>query len=100
MTHGVLLLDGGLGQELIRRSPSPAHHHWSLQVMLEEPDLVAEVHRDFCDAGAHIVCLNTMPLRMRVSRGDKTSLPLESSWIARGSWASKVPRPVRMRTPP
>ncbi|MBS58800.1 MAG: homocysteine S-methyltransferase, partial [Alteromonadaceae bacterium] len=51
MTHGVLLLDGGLGQELIRRSPSPAHHHWSLQVMLEEPDLVAEVHRDFCDAG-------------------------------------------------
>ena len=54
MTHGVLLLDGGLGQELIRRSPSPAHHHWSLQVMLEEPDLVAEVHRDFCDAGANI----------------------------------------------
>ena len=39
MTHGVLLLDGGLGQELIRRSPSHAHHHWSLQVMLEAPDL-------------------------------------------------------------
>ena len=43
MTHGVLLLDGGMGQELIRRSPSPAHHHWSLQVMLEQPELVAEV---------------------------------------------------------
>ena len=70
MTHGVLLLDGGLGQELIRRSPSPAHHHWSLQVMLEEPDLVAEVHRDFCDAGANIACLNTYAItRSRLARG-------------------------------
>ena len=34
MAQNVLLLDGGLGQELIRRSTDPAHHHWSLQVML------------------------------------------------------------------
>ena len=70
MTHGVLLLDGGLGQELIRRSPSPAHHHWSLQVMLEQPNLVAEVHRDFCNAGANIACLNTYAItRARIARG-------------------------------
>ncbi|MDA9942454.1 homocysteine S-methyltransferase family protein [Luminiphilus sp.] len=70
MTHTVLLLDGGLGQELIRRSPDPAHHHWSLQVMLEEPDLVSEVHRDFCLAGAQIACLNTYAVtRARLARG-------------------------------
>ena len=71
MTHGVLLLDGGMGQELIRRSPSPAHHHWSLQVMLEQPRLVAEVHRDFCEAGAGVACLNTYAItHTRLARGD------------------------------
>ena len=74
MTHGVLLLDGGMGQELIRRSPSPAHHHWSLQVMLEQPELVAEVHRDFCEAGAGVACLNTYAItHTRLARG--TGLP-------------------------
>ena len=71
MAHNVLLLDGGLGQELIRRSPDPAHHHWSLQVMLEAPDLVSEVHRDFCLAGAQIACLNTYAVtRARLARGE------------------------------
>ena len=74
MTHGVLLLDGGMGQELIQRSPSAAHHHWSLQVMLEQPQLVAEVHRDFCEAGAGVACLNTYAItHTRLARG--TGLP-------------------------
>jgi S-methylmethionine-dependent homocysteine/selenocysteine methylase len=63
-----------MGQELIRRSPSPAHHHWSLQVMLEQPELVAEVHRDFCEAGASVACLNTYAItHTRLARG--TGLP-------------------------
>ena len=70
MSHGVLLLDGGMGQELIRRSPAPAHHHWSLQVMMEEPQLVADVHRDFCEAGANVACLNTYAITdTRLARG-------------------------------
>ena len=70
MTHRVLLLDGGMGQELIRRSHSPAHHHWSLKVMLEQPQLVAEVHRDFCEAGAGVACLNTYAItHTRLARG-------------------------------
>lgn len=74
MSQSVLLLDGGLGQELIRRSPSAAHHHWSLQVMLEQPNLVADVHRDFCEAGASIACLNTYAItHARLARG--TNLP-------------------------
>ena len=74
MSHGVILLDGGMGQELIRRSPAPAHHHWSLQVMMQEPQLVADVHRDFCEAGAGVACLNTYAItHTRLARG--TDLP-------------------------
>lgn len=71
MTQGVLLFDGGLGQELIRRSCRPANHHWSLEVMLDQPDLVAQVHRDFCEAGAVVACLNTYVIsRTRLATGD------------------------------
>jgi S-methylmethionine-dependent homocysteine/selenocysteine methylase len=66
----VLLLDGGMGQELIHRSTAQATHHWSLQVMMDEPHLVTEVHREFCEAGADIACLNTYAVtRARLARG-------------------------------
>ena len=55
----ITLLDGGLGQELIKRSSAPPHPLWSTKVMLDEPHLVADIHRDFCDAGARVICLNT-----------------------------------------
>ena len=70
MVQSVLLLDGGMGQELIHRSTAPATHHWSLQVMMDEPHLVTEVHREFCEAGADIACLNTYAVtRARLARG-------------------------------
>ena len=60
MQADITLLDGGLGQELIKRSNAERPHPlWSMQVMIDEPDLVAEVHRDFCLAGAKVLCLNT-----------------------------------------
>ena len=59
MSSTVTLLDGGLGQELIKRSSAPPHPLWATQVMIDEPHLVSEIHRDFCDAGARVICLNT-----------------------------------------
>lgn len=60
MQANITLLDGGLGQELVKRSRAERPHPlWSMQVMIDEPDLVAEVHRDFCLAGAKVLCLNT-----------------------------------------
>nr|WP_298249765.1 homocysteine S-methyltransferase family protein [uncultured Halomonas sp.] len=56
--HHLTLLDGGMGQELRRRSESPATPLWSAQVMLDEPHLVTAVHRDFIAAGAHIITTN------------------------------------------
>ena len=55
----ITLLDGGMGQELVHRagdSPTPL---WSTQVMMDRPGLVAQVHRDFFEAGATIATLNS-----------------------------------------
>ncbi len=75
MTAAITLLDGGMGQELIRRSSAAKPHPlWSLQVMMDEPELVANVHRDFCLAGARVICLNTYSVtRHRLQMG--TALP-------------------------
>ena len=59
MKKQITLLDGGLGQELIKRSSAPPHPLWSTKVMMNEPHLVSDIHRDFCLAGAKVICLNT-----------------------------------------
>lgn len=55
----IVLLDGGMGQELVRRSAQPAHPQWSARVLMEEPEIVQAVHEDFIRAGAHVLTLNT-----------------------------------------
>ncbi len=57
-TREVVLLDGGMGQELRRRSSRPAGPLWSAQVMMEEPELVTAAHRDFIDSGARVITVN------------------------------------------
>ncbi len=55
----ITLLDGGMGQELVHRAGDNPTPLWSTQVMMDRPGLVAEVHRDFFEAGATIATLNT-----------------------------------------
>ncbi|MFO8046513.1 MAG: homocysteine S-methyltransferase family protein [Halomonas sp.] len=57
--HRIVLLDGGMGQELARRSRRPVSPLWSAQVMLDEPHLVTAVHREFIEAGARVITLNS-----------------------------------------
>ena len=55
----ITLLDGGMGQELVARSgraPSPL---WATQVMLDQPELVRDIHADYFAAGATIATTNT-----------------------------------------
>ena len=65
----VVLLDGGLGQEINRRSKQDKSHPlWSVEVMMNEPDLVVQVHKEFLEAGARVLCPNNYtatPLRLR-----------------------------------
>ncbi len=55
----IALLDGGMGQELVKRSKNPAHPQWSAYVMMEEPEIVQAVHEDYLRAGARVLTLNT-----------------------------------------
>lgn len=55
----ITLLDGSIGQELVRRTEDRATPLWSTSVMLAHPDLVGAVHKDYFDAGATIATTNT-----------------------------------------
>ncbi|MEM6322222.1 MAG: homocysteine S-methyltransferase family protein [Pseudomonadota bacterium] len=65
----VILLDGGMGQELVRRSGDRPTALWSTQVMIDRPSLVLDIHRDFFAAGATVATTNTYAmLRDRLDR--------------------------------
>jgi len=55
----IVLIDGGVGQEIFRKAGKPAHPLWSTKVMMEEPAIVKEVHQEFIDAGARIITTNS-----------------------------------------
>ena len=59
---GVTLLDGSIGQELVIRLGEKPTPLWSTRVMLDRPELVEEIHRDYFRAGADIATLNTYPV--------------------------------------
>lgn len=64
----ITLLDGGMGQELIRRA-GQATPLWSTQALLDNPSLVSDVHRDYADAGATMATTNTYALHRDRLRG-------------------------------
>ena len=55
----IYLLDGGVGQEVYKRAHKTAHPLWSTKVMMDQPDIVKEVHKDFMRAGARIITINS-----------------------------------------
>lgn len=55
----IILLDGGMGQELVQRAGDRPTPLWSTQVMIDHPGLVAEVHDDYRRAGATVHTTNT-----------------------------------------
>ena len=58
----ITLLDGSIGQELVKRSGDRATPLWSTTVMIDKPDLVAEVHSDYFNVGATVATTNTYPV--------------------------------------
>ena len=55
----IILLSGGMGQELIHRAGDRPTPLWSTQVMIDHPGLVAKVHADYAAAGAKVFTTNT-----------------------------------------
>lgn len=55
----VTLLDGSIGQELVKRAGDRPTPLWSTRVMIEHPKMVGEVHLDYFAAGATVATTNT-----------------------------------------
>ncbi|WP_170763384.1 homocysteine S-methyltransferase family protein [Ruegeria lacuscaerulensis] len=65
----ITLLDGSIGQELVRRSGDRSTPLWSTRVMIDHPDLVGDVHADYFRRGATIATTNTYAVhRSRLER--------------------------------
>ncbi|MEJ2491252.1 MAG: homocysteine S-methyltransferase family protein [Desulfuromonadales bacterium] len=63
------LLDGGMGQELLARCAGKPTALWSTQILVDAPDLVRDVHRDYFRAGADIATTNSYAIhRDRLQR--------------------------------
>jgi len=65
------ILDGSIGQELVKRSPGAPTGLWSTEVLLKNPDLVRDVHADYFAAGADVATSNSYAVhRDRMVRFD------------------------------
>ena len=54
----MIILDGGMGQELVKRA-GKATDLWSMQALLDNPEMVRAVHDEYFAAGAQIATTNT-----------------------------------------
>ncbi len=59
------LLDGAVGAELARRGVPTPLPLWSASALLEAPDVVTQIHRDYLEAGARILTANTFRTHAR-----------------------------------
>ncbi|MEO1328457.1 MAG: homocysteine S-methyltransferase family protein [Pseudomonadota bacterium] len=97
---GVTLLDGGMGQELVRRSrlgPTPL---WSSRVLLDEPDLVEQLHFEFIEAGADILTVSSYaatPTRLARDGAPEMFEPVQRAALtAAESARARSDRPIRL----
>ena len=54
-----ILLDGGMGQEIVNRGGKGAYGEWAVAALYENPELVYEIHRDYIQAGADVITTDT-----------------------------------------
>jgi S-methylmethionine-dependent homocysteine/selenocysteine methylase len=55
----VTIIDGGMGGEIRRRWPAAASGLWSAQALVDAPQVVVDVHRDYINAGAQLILTNS-----------------------------------------
>ncbi len=68
LARRVLLLDGAVGTELERRGVVTKLPLWSARALLDTPDVVEQIHRDYVAAGADILVANTFRTNPRTLR--------------------------------
>ncbi|QCJ01026.1 homocysteine S-methyltransferase family protein [Agrobacterium larrymoorei] len=58
----IKILDGGMSRELQRLGAELRQPEWSALALVENPDIVMQVHREFIEAGADVVTTNSYAL--------------------------------------
>ena len=104
----ILVLDGGLASELAARGHDLGDALWSARCLLDAPDAIRDVHRDYLEAGADVVISASYQASFEGLRGhglsdaDAERVLRRSVEIAReacdGFW--DVPENRRGRRPP
>jgi S-methylmethionine-dependent homocysteine/selenocysteine methylase len=68
LERGAVVLDGATGTELERRGVSSRLPLWSAGALLDAPEVVEAIHRDYVEAGADILVANTFRTNPRTLR--------------------------------
>ncbi|MGE0432669.1 MAG: homocysteine S-methyltransferase family protein [Planctomycetota bacterium] len=63
----ITILDGPVGTELNARGLDTPAPLWSAAALRDRPDLVAQIHRDYATAGAHVHTANTFRTTRRAA---------------------------------
>ncbi|MBP1860427.1 homocysteine S-methyltransferase family protein [Rhizobium herbae] len=58
----IRILDGGMSRELLRLGAQLRQPEWSALALIETPDIVGQVHREFIEAGADVITTNSYAL--------------------------------------
>lgn len=58
----MMILDGGMSRELQRLGAELRQPEWSALALIDSPEIVRQVHRDFIEAGADVVTTNSYAL--------------------------------------
>jgi S-methylmethionine-dependent homocysteine/selenocysteine methylase len=69
--HNTLLLDGALGTELERNGVDTTGAGWTSRAIVQHPDLIVQLHKDYIAAGAEIITANTFRTNPRAHRRTK-----------------------------
>lgn len=96
----ITILDGGMGGEIQSRLPEAKNGLWSALALVECPELVAALHREYIEAGADIVATNTYStipsyLGKAGMAGRYPALTRKAAGLARAA-ADGSPRPVQV----
>ena len=55
----IMLFDGGIGQELVKRNLSTKDPLWSARVLLDNFELVKNLHIEFLNSGSTVITTNS-----------------------------------------
>ncbi len=107
LRSGTMILDGAMATELEARGADLRDPLWSAKILLEQPQLIRELHLDYFAAGADVAITASYQAsfegfaRRGIDKGGAAALMLASVDLARSArdefWAAAANRQARLR---